>query len=156
MIRKKQVLTVVSIAAISFLVGTMFSVMATDGGNPFSVIWEAISGLESRVEALEEQSQPQGFMSAPAYDSGWMALSPGGIICEHNLGTYDLFVYVVGRWEWSDAHQLLYGGIAYYYEGDWYNEGAWWHALSIDEILVNRGTEDVRWEEVRVYIWIIP
>ena len=143
-------LCVFSTAAVS----QVFSVMA-DGANPFNVLWEAISGLEARVETLE-QSQPQGFMSAPAYDSGWMALSPGGIICEHNLGTYELFVYVVGGWMNSDLHQMQYGGFAYYYEGDWHNEGAWWYALSIDEILVNRGTEDSRWETIRVYIWVIP
>lgn len=53
MLRKKQVVTIVCIAVASFLVGTIFNVtMATDGGNPFDAIWEAICGVESDVDNL--------------------------------------------------------------------------------------------------------
>jgi len=51
---RKQVLILVSVALGSFLVGTMFSVMAIDGENPFARIWQAISDLQRRVENIEE------------------------------------------------------------------------------------------------------
>ncbi len=152
MIGKKQAVMITSIALICFLIGTS---MASNGGNPFDQIWEAFYGLESRIEVLENQSLPLGFMGPPAYDSGWMAVSPGGVICEHNLGTNELFVYMVGRWVNSDLHQMLYGGFAYYYDGEWYNDGASWWAQSINQILVHRAPDDIRWEEIRVYIWVI-
>lgn len=58
MIKKRQVLTLVSIAVISFLIGTTFSIttLAMDGRNPFDKIWEAIYGLQDRVSTIEEQS----------------------------------------------------------------------------------------------------
>ncbi len=59
MFKKKQILTVVSIAIISFLIGTTFNVMANDfGGNPFDKIWEAIYDLDERLRAVEEEIRP--------------------------------------------------------------------------------------------------
>jgi hypothetical protein len=51
---RKQVLIITSVALASFLIGTMFSVMAVDGENPFARIWQAISNLQTRVTALEQ------------------------------------------------------------------------------------------------------
>lgn len=52
--KKKQVATIVSIATISFLIGTTFNVitMATDRGKPFEKIWEAIYDLQSETSQL--------------------------------------------------------------------------------------------------------
>lgn len=54
MLRKKQVITIVSIAVASFLIGTTFNVvtMATDGGNPWDKVWTAILGLRAKVDSL--------------------------------------------------------------------------------------------------------
>lgn len=54
MIKKRQIVVMVSIAVASFLVGTMFNAitMAEDGGNPFEKIWEALYGVESDVDSL--------------------------------------------------------------------------------------------------------
>jgi len=55
MSRKKQIVTMVSIAIISFLVGTTVNFVAAAGdGNPFDKIWQAISNLQTRVTALEQ------------------------------------------------------------------------------------------------------
>jgi len=52
--KKKQVLAIVSIAVISFLIGTTLNVMATDsGGNPWDKIWEALNNLQGRVKNIE-------------------------------------------------------------------------------------------------------
>ena len=64
MFKKKQVLAMVSIATICFLIGTMVNVMATDrGGNPWNKVWQAILGLQSKVEALETQIPKKGYIS---------------------------------------------------------------------------------------------
>ena len=105
MLRKRQVAVVVSIAVVSFLIGTS---VATDGGNPFDRLWAALSGLESRVEALEEQSIPQGFVTAPAYDTGWTNFggSGGNLYVEHNLNTRDILVYIGYANQTSDSLYL--------------------------------------------------
>jgi len=52
---KRQVTIMISIATVSFLIGTMFNVMAMDsGGNPWDKVWTAISELQARVNALEQ------------------------------------------------------------------------------------------------------
>lgn len=54
MLRKKQVVSIVSIVLVSFLIGTVFNVAVAkkDGGNPIDAIWEAIYGLQSRTDSL--------------------------------------------------------------------------------------------------------
>jgi len=140
------------------MISQVFSVV-TDGGNPFDTIWEAISGLESRVETLEEQSPPPGFLSAPAYDSGWVAFNPGqGVTLEHNLGTRELFVYMVGLHIDHDVvHQMAYGSDSYLDRDDnLYKEwGARWWLPSDNTIYVSRRQADLWWQEIRVYIWVI-
>ena len=59
MIKKRQVLVMVSIAVMSFLIGTMFSTNfmalgSNEYGIPFAKIWEAIDDLQARVTSLEE------------------------------------------------------------------------------------------------------
>jgi len=96
---KRQVITVLSIAAISFLIGTMFSVMASDGGSPWDRVWTTISELESKVENLEarvEDLESQRF-PAPDYDSGWVYSDGSKITLNHNLGTTEVFVYLIGK-----------------------------------------------------------
>jgi hypothetical protein len=137
----------------AMMISQAFSVV-TDSGNPFDVIWEAISGLDSRVETLEAQSPPQGFTSAPAYDSGWTAISER-VVLNHGLGTKSLFVYMVGRTDPSLAdyvHQAFYGMCDYNGEA----QGARWTLLDDNRIEVLRGPQDTYWHEFRVYIWILP
>jgi len=59
MLKKKQTITVVTIALASFLMGTMFgAVTLATGGYPFGAIWEAIFDLDERLKALEEEIPP--------------------------------------------------------------------------------------------------
>ena len=61
MLKKRQAIMMVSIAVVSFVIGTTFNVtVASNGGNPFDNIWEILRVhqgkleiLEARVEALE-------------------------------------------------------------------------------------------------------
>ena len=67
----------------------------------------------TRVQALETM-HAQGYIAAPAYDSGWTAIERGEFkVLFHGLNTTDVFVYVVAR-DSSDPpniHQMYYGGI---------------------------------------------
>lgn len=122
--------------------------MASDGGNPFDSIWEAIQGLQSgmewthveietlhedvqilnnsvvelqskvntleaRVEELEGQMLPQGFVSVPAYDSGWTTATVGWNCFEHNLGTTEVFLHIQERG--PDGNIRNYGDLIWQY-----------------------------------------
>lgn len=146
MIRKRQIVALVSIAVVSFLVGTS---MATDGGNPFNSLWNAIFGLESRVETLEEQSLPQGFVTAPAYDSGWMNVAEGtSIDLEHGLGTTELFVYVLQKFPTGLINQIGVNEAGEY-------GVQWWSYSTVLRLIRGVGTPDAS-DSIRVMIWRIP
>ncbi len=148
--RKKQIVAMMSIAVASFLIGTS---MAIDAGNPFGLLWEAFYGLEARVEALEGQSPPQGFMTAPAYDSGWQAITAGTYLTlTHNLGTKELFVYMVGKDTTGTIGTMFYGSDLE--DGLW--RGAYFRINAENTIDIRRLADDAVWVEVRVYIWVIP
>lgn len=152
MLKRKQVLTLATIAVTSFLIGTIFSAMATEGGNPFEKIWETITGLQSemetledRIETLEEQSLPQGFMNAPAYDSGWVVeYSPGSIYktFEHGLNTTDVLVYIVRNDTNRGINQV------------WYGENVWFN-LTENEITLEMPSLPYPSGYIRVMIWKI-
>jgi hypothetical protein len=148
MIRKKQVIPMATIAVISFIIGTMFNAvtMATGrGGNPFDEIWEAIYDLEDQLDSIECGNKT-GFMSAPAYDSGWLSMKEGEeTVFAHNLDTTEVFVYVIGKdtEEIYKIHQYEYGGTYW----------AYWHKLDSNNISV---TSYYPWDHVRVIIWRIP
>lgn len=136
-----------TIAVISFLVGSTFNVitMAKDrGGNPFDDIWEAIHDLEDRLDSIECCNKI-GFVNTPAYDSGWRSIGEGGeIVFTHNLNTTEVFVYLIGK----DADDTL--GIHQYQYGEMY--WAYWHKLDSNNISV---TAFSPWDYVRVMIWRI-
>jgi hypothetical protein len=109
-----------------------------------------IATLESRIAALENP----GFMKAPAYDSGWLAISSGqSITLTHNLNTdpAKLFFYVLGKHNSLGIHQILYGGD---YTATGYN-GLFAYMLTSTQIALCRWPNDWYWEQVRVQIWII-
>ena len=158
-LKKKQAIMMVSIAVVSFLIGTTLNVMtmATDGGNPFDKIWGEIHDLKDRVKILENAPLPGGFVSAPAYDSGWTNVATGQVkIFTHNLGTTEVFVYMIGRnGTEGKIHQRRYGGEN---TGSTF-QGAFWFKLTGSEVKVRRLDDDVMsantWEQVRVMIWKI-
>jgi len=56
MLKKKQVLTIMSVAVVSILLGTAFNfttVVTGDGGSPWDNVWTAISELQSEVDSFE-------------------------------------------------------------------------------------------------------
>lgn len=146
MIRKRQIVALMSIVVVSFLIGTS---LATDGKNPFDRLWDAFFSLESRVETLEEQPLPQGFVTAPAYDSGWINVTKGtSIDLEHGLGTTELFVYVLQKYPIGLINQI---GV---------NEPGehgvqWWSYSTVLRLIRGVSTTDAS-DSIRVMIWKIP
>ncbi len=136
-----------AVAAVSFLIGSILSVIAIDkgdGGNPFDQIWEAINTLEGQLDSIECGNKT-GFFTTPAYDSGWISAEGGGeIVLTHNLGTTEVFVYLVGKDKDGTLgiHQFEYGGMYW----------AYWHNLDSNNISV---TVYPTWDYVRVMIWKI-
>ena len=116
------------------------------------------------VQGATGPEGPAGGFGAPDYDSGWVPLSPD-IASTFNpqLGPLeDLFVYIVGRSYLGDPfnfwvyHQSGIGDDRYDYTDIFtYQEtGAHWETYQ-DTIRVYRGNDDLTWDEVRVFIWVI-
>jgi len=169
MIKKRYV--VISFLAFC-LTATLFIGLATSGKKP-NPVWTAIYELQTkvdtlnasnldllnRVEMLENQILPQGFVSAPAYDSGWGNLSHGMTTFTHNLGTTEVFVYMIGKDIegyplYVGIHQFDYGGNRFY-DTRYRHFGAVWRNLTNTTIEIRRFDNDVNWEQVRIMIWKI-
>ena len=55
LVKEKQIVAIMSIAAISFLLGTTINFVATaSGGNPWDKVWTAISELQRGIRNIEE------------------------------------------------------------------------------------------------------
>lgn len=151
MFKKKQVLAMVGIAILSFVIGSMFNVMANDsGGNPWDKVWTSINELESKVETLEAQLPQQGFLTAPAYDSGWIDVwgNWGTHTFEHGLNTTDVFVYILRK----HSHNGIQPFWAYEVAGG--NE--YWRPLTRQNITLFINMAGGLSDEIRIRMWIIP
>jgi len=86
-------------------------------------------------------------MGLPGYDSGWFVMGPGeNVWLEHNLGTYDIFVYFMGQ-----STYPLDPDIEYIHSGrglDWNSDP---YTPNLIQVL-----NEVNWQKVRVLIWTLP
>lgn len=115
---------------------------------------ELLLELLDKVQALENQTLPQGFLTPPAYDSGWFSIPAGSsTILTHNIGTVEVFVHMIGYDSEHKIHQINYGG--YTTMVDTLRYGAHFYALTNETITVHHYTEDPYWEQIRVKIWKI-
>lgn len=112
--------------------------------------------LTSGTPINKSEIAVSGYMSKPAYDSGWQNISQGQYkIFNHFLNTTDVLVYMMGKINVSASpyiHQVDYGGelnVVYY-------GGAWWQDLTESTITVHRRPNDPNWCQVRVMIWKLP
>jgi hypothetical protein len=87
----------------------------------------------------------------PAYDSGWLSISPGAIITlDHNIGGnrdlyfVDLWCYLASMGPHNYGHGAFYDG----------NRGAHWSGLTNTQIKVKRNPDDIHCEMLRVRIWV--
>ena len=104
---------------------------------------------------------PVGILN-PDYDSGWVT-TDGRIVVEfnHNLGTSDIFVYVLAKWyrDWPGSggpmvHQFYYGGDSY---GDpEQTQGFYWDCYTENPNMIQVSQYGGRADELRVLIWKLP
>jgi hypothetical protein len=91
----------------------------------------------------------------PAYDSGWVAISPNGTLnLTHNLGR-DADKYVVDL----SCRHTTYGRHIWGLGGDvnsYGSYGVYWRNLTTSTIAVHRGAADGECPEIRVRIWMYP
>jgi len=120
-------------------------------------------GPEGPLGSQGEQGPqgPAGVLN-PDYDSGWEA-TDGYIVVEfsHNLGTSDIFVYVLAKWyrDWPGSggpmvHQFYYGGDTYLDTGD--TQGFYWNCYTEDPNVIEVSQYGGRADELRVLIWKLP
>jgi len=116
---------------------------------------ELLLDLQARVEALENQSVPSGYIGPPAYDSGWQSINQyQTLTLTHNLNTTEVFVYVIAKAPSSMAINQFYYGYAWLPSGE--NRGLSWYSLTDTSIRVLRAPDDTgTWSEVRVMMWKI-
>ncbi|HEX9914659.1 MAG TPA: hypothetical protein VGB32_07050 [Candidatus Bathyarchaeia archaeon] len=125
--------------------------------------------LSESLETLESLSEV-GF-TTPDYDSYWMTIDQGDSVeVNHNLGSTNLLVYLIGEYDDNYTHQYAYGGNEERYieyeiiPGEMYYNaverygtlGAWWRTDGQDKIIVSRPGHDDYWHEFRVLIWRLP
>ena len=104
---------------------------------------------------------PVGILN-PDYDSGWVIKgSRLNVQFDHNLGTSDIFVYILAKWyrNWTGSggpmvHQFYYGGDSY---GDpQQTQGFYWAAYTENPNMIQVECFDYRTDELRVLIWKLP
>jgi hypothetical protein len=102
------------------------------------------------------------FFGRPAYDSGWIALSPGDDVdLTHGLGgdPDNYFVDLQEKAEYMSAtsiHNQNIGMDRWENTGatEHYRYGAYWGFLNDTTITVYRGSDDLEADEIRIRIWV--
>ena len=112
-----------------------------------------IATLESRIATLESP----GIMKAPAYDSGWLDISPGqNLWLQHNLNTDPAkqFIYILGDGG-AMVNQICLGSDYFYTGENVGRQGLFVWGMNPMNMAVTRCLQDPYWDQVRVQIWII-
>jgi len=97
----------------------------------------------------------------PAYDSGWMSIAEGqNLVLTHGIGG-DPDKYVVDlqfQGPYFGRHQYRYGSERWVYSVapffEFRDKGAFWHALTDQQIMVAREADDDDITQIRVRIWV--
>jgi hypothetical protein len=93
---------------------------------------------------------------APDYDSDWLTVDQNTeLTLNHNIGTTDLFVYLIGKEGGTQTHQIFLGGDKMMNDNFRTQEGAYWYCDETS-IHVKRMMTDEKWQEIRILIWKLP
>ena len=106
---------------------------------------------------LTVEGSYQGSFPRPAYNSGWVSVSPGSTITlTHNIGG-NIENYVVDltfKNAYGRIHNSSIGGDSYHFADEWTQEGASWSELTSSSIQVLRMNDDWLAYRVRIRIWV--
>jgi hypothetical protein len=117
-----------------------------------------LSSIISIIISTQLMNSPLGSsgFTLPDFDSGCISISPIETVeINHNLETSDVLVYAYGR-TGTFVHQVALGGDTHQVENDnFQHHGLVWHGLTNQSLFVERGLDDLFWEEFRILIWAI-
>jgi hypothetical protein len=92
----------------------------------------------------------------PDFDSGWQSIEENTeLILNHNVNTTDVFVYIIGKNEDLQTHQIFYGGDKLINENFRTLDGIYWYSNE-NSIYVKRLMTDINWIMIRIVIWKLP
>lgn len=128
---------------------------------------DAMSDLEEQLSNIEASiADPIIGFNTPDFDSGWIDIEQGGTVeVNHNLGTRNLFVYLIGALTHENEdfiHQHHYGTEAYGLDvitpnggidTDFIDRGVWWHISDENKLKITRVWDDYDWHRFRVLLW---
>lgn len=131
---------------------------------------DTVSDLEAQLSQIEASiADPVIGFNTPDYDSGWIDIDQGGSVdVNHNLGTKNLFVYLIGARTLENEdliHQQHFGAEAYGLPEitpsggvatDFIDRGVFWHIRNDDQIKIVRVWDDNDWHRFRVLLWQLP
>ena len=131
---------------------------------------DAMSDLEEQLSQIEASTaDPVIGFNTPDFDSGWVDIEQGGTVeVNHNLGTRNLFVYLIGARTHANEdliHQNHFGAEAYGLPEitpnggvvtDFIDRGVFWHITDENKIRVIRVWDDIDWHRFRVLLWQLP
>ena len=106
---------------------------------------------------LTVEGSYQGAFPRPAYNSGWVSVSPGSATTlTHNIGG-NIDNYVVDltfKNSSGGIHNLSMGGDNYHFADEWTQAGAYWRGLTASNIEVFRNDDAASIYKVRIRIWV--
>lgn len=166
----KRTIALISVAAILFSLNVVFA-DNNMSGKPFAEIWDALTSLQSQIDTIESTPGEQGpkgdkgdpgesgpagelepgFMSTPAFDSGWIEVPSHGTVIDvpHNVGGdyNDYFIYASYRRPAENgtlkSHQTAADVI-------------WWEDVTASNIqIVTNGDVTNNFDAARIRIWKI-
>jgi len=159
------IVAILASSIISPVIGTQLGIVQGPQGEPGPQGPQGEPGPQGPQgeRGIQGGPGPTGILE-PDYDSGWVKRE--GLLeieFEHNLGTSDIFVYIIAKWyrEWDGSggpmvHQFYYGG---YWRGimQGEQEGFHWTTYTEDPNSISVTVLDTtRHDEFRVLIWRLP
>ena len=140
----------IDISKSMFIAGIIISILASTIISTL-ISTQLIQGVQGPPGIQGERGPPgvatienfTGWLSKPAYDSGWMSIQKGAwTTFQHNLSTNELFVYVLG----NDDVEGIYAP---------WDDRARWRIISENELLVYVRYGIETFDMIRVMIWNI-
>ncbi len=167
----KKIVTIAIAIALIFTFSSSVSASSDSNlGKPFQAIWNAITGLQDKINNIQLIPGPQGlkgdqgiqgeqglsgelpigFLSSPAFDSGWVELSQGTVIdVPHNVGGdyNNYFIYATYRRPAENgtlkSHQTA-------------GDVIWWEDVTSNNIqIITNGDVSNNFDAARIRIWVI-
>jgi hypothetical protein len=120
------------------------------------VKWDGSSWSPGNDETITS-----GWLSAPAYNSGWVAHPPSHqVVLTHNLGgdpsDYFVDLQFKNNWSFLGIHNQNFGGDYRWNISQYERHGAYYFALGPTTITIDINPHEALIDSFRVRIWRVP